>query len=177
MSSEIENFFQNCQSYQYYCYRKVGGLAAHRPKANKQARLVKRKVCFISDACNQRGEGGQHLFKGLLPSPPTPLPLDKQGVRPFIDRVRQGRLHAETAQSALTAFKLVISGLTSVILIVLGTVVSVPGSICSHFFEAGSRNCGSLCPGYSLVIVQSTSSTWVFRIYETAHRIRLRNYL
>lgn len=57
-------------------------------------------------------------------------------------------------QSALTVIlKLVISGLTSVILIVVGTVVSVPGSICSHFFEAGSRNCGGLCPGYSLVIV------------------------
>ena len=30
---------------------------------------------------------------------------------------------------------------------------SVPGSVCSHFPEASSRNCGSLCHGYSLVVV------------------------
>ena len=52
---------------------------------------------------------------------PTSLPTDKQGVRAFIDR-GEG-LHAETAPSSLTViFKLIISGLTSIILIVLGTV-------------------------------------------------------
>ena len=51
---------------------------------------------------------------------PTPRP-DNQGARAFIDRGRG--LHVETAQSALTVIlNLVISGLTSVILIVLGTV-------------------------------------------------------
>ena len=36
------------------CYRKVcmGSLAACRSKASKQARLVEREVCFISDASN-----------------------------------------------------------------------------------------------------------------------------
>ena len=34
------------------------------------------------------------------------------------------------------------------------------GSPCSHIFEANSRNCGSLCHGYSLVIMYLTSSTW-----------------
>ena len=51
-------------------------------------------------------------------------------------------------------FKLVISDLTNVILAVLGTVnLHVPGSICSQFFGANSQNCGSSCPGYSLVIM------------------------
>ena len=90
------------------CYLKVRGPAVHLSKANKQDSLVERKVCFISDASNW----GQS---------PTPPPLATSGARAFIDRRR--RLHAETAQSALTViFRLVIGGLTSVILIVLGTV-------------------------------------------------------
>ena len=42
-------------------------LAAHLSKANKQARLVERKVYF---KCRQlgEGEGGRHLSKGRLPS-------------------------------------------------------------------------------------------------------------
>ena len=48
-------------------------------------------------------------------------PANNQGARAYIDRGRG--LHAETAQSAPTVIlKLVIGGLTSVILIVLGTV-------------------------------------------------------
>ena len=70
------------------------------------------------------GEGGGHLSKGPLSAP------DKQGVRAFTDRVAGagvGRggcvLQAETAQSSSTViFKLVIGGLTSIILNVLGTV-------------------------------------------------------
>ena len=58
--------------------------------------------------------GGRH--------PRQTSPTDKQGLRAFIGRLR-GELHAETAQSSLTViFKLVISGLTSSILVVLGTV-------------------------------------------------------
>ena len=38
------------------CYRKsVRSPAAHHLRGNKQARLVERKVCFISDACNCGG--------------------------------------------------------------------------------------------------------------------------
>ena len=60
------------------------------------------------------GEGG-HLSKGQL------LTLTTSGARAFIDR-RRG-LHAEAPQSAVTAiFRLITGGLTSVILIVLGTV-------------------------------------------------------
>ena len=62
------------------------------------------------------GEGCGHLSKANSPA-------DKQRVRAFIGRVRGGGQHAETAQSSLTViFKLVISGLTSNILVVLGTV-------------------------------------------------------
>ena len=32
--------------------------------------------------------------------------------------------------------------------------------VCSHFFEVSSWNCGSSCPGYSLVIMLLISSTW-----------------
>ena len=52
-------------------------------------------------------------------------PDDKQGVRAFIGRVggQGGGLHTEKAQSSLTViFKLFVSGLTSSILVVLGTV-------------------------------------------------------
>ena len=42
------------------------GPAARCSKANKQARLVEREVCFISDAGHWgRGEDGRHLSKGL----------------------------------------------------------------------------------------------------------------
>ena len=41
----------------YYCNRKWGP-AARGSKANKEARLVERKVCFISDAGNGGGWGG-----------------------------------------------------------------------------------------------------------------------
>ena len=48
---------------------------------------------------------------------------DKHGVRALTDRVGEGALHAGTAQSSLTViFRLVMSGLTSIILNVLGTV-------------------------------------------------------
>ena len=51
--------------------------AAHCSKANKQARLVERKVCFISDAGNCGVEGWQAVQR------PTPL-SDKHGVRPCV---------------------------------------------------------------------------------------------
>ena len=93
------------------------GPAARRSKANEEARLVEMKVCFILDAGNKWGGwGGRTPVQ--RPTPPSP---DNQGARAFIDRGRG--LHVETIQSALTGvLKLVISGLTRVIWIVLGTV-------------------------------------------------------
>ena len=50
------------------CYWKSWvGLAAHCSKANKQVRLVERKICFISDGSNWRGRGDTRLSKGWLP--------------------------------------------------------------------------------------------------------------
>ena len=60
----------------------------------------------------------------ICPKADEPPLLATSGARVFIDRSGQGGgLPAETVASALTViFKLVISGLTSIILIVLGTV-------------------------------------------------------
>ena len=82
---------------------------------------MEREVCFISDAGNWDGVGeGGHLSKGQLPALSCTIP-EKQGIRVFIDRERE--LFAETAQSALTViFRLIIGGLVSLILVVLGTV-------------------------------------------------------
>ena len=79
---------------------------------------MERKVCFILDASNCGGGG----TVGKTPiQRPTPTPADNQRARAFIGKGRA--LHAETAQPTLTVIlKLVISGLTSVTLIVLSTV-------------------------------------------------------
>ena len=110
----------------------VQGLATHRSKANKQARLVERKVCFISDASIWCGEGGRHLSKGRLRHTP---PHSRQAEGESFYQHSGGQLHVETAQSSLTViFKLVLSGLTSIILIVLGTVnLQFQGSFVSIF--------------------------------------------
>ena len=65
-------------------------------KANKEARLVERKVYFVLDAGNGGGEWdmGGLLSKGQLPT------TDNQWARAFIDG-RRG-LYVETAQSTLT---------------------------------------------------------------------------
>ena len=92
------------------------GLATCPLKANKEARLVKRKICFISDTGNW-GTGVRHPSKDRHPPPTT----DNQWARAFIDGVTG--LHTETTQSALTvSFKLVIHGMTSVILLFLDTI-------------------------------------------------------
>ena len=75
--------------------------------------LAERKGCFILDVSNQ-GRGQMSVQR---PS----FPADEQRVRAFIDRGRG--LHAEIAWSSLAViFRLVIGGLTSIILVVLGMV-------------------------------------------------------
>ena len=94
------------------CNRKWGP-AVRRSKANKEARLVERKVCFILDASNRRG--GRTSVQRATPH-------HWRSVGKSFYRWREG-LHVETAQSALTVIlKLVIGGLTSVILILLSTI-------------------------------------------------------
>ena len=98
------------------CYWKnVEGPAAHLSKANRQSKLVERKVCFISDASRWCREEGGHLSKGWFP------PSGSHWGKSFY-RQTEGT-YAETVQSVLTViFKLIICGLTSMILVVLGTV-------------------------------------------------------
>ena len=103
-----------------------GGPPACCFKASKQVRLVERKVSFISDADNWRGRWRvtdicPKADSALPPQPPPPSP---QGEGENFYRQSIGEwLHAETAQSSLTViFKLVITGLTTIILVVLGTV-------------------------------------------------------
>ena len=91
----------------------------------------------------------------------------------FIDRGKG--LRAETAQSALTViFILVVSGLTSIILIVLGTVNL---QFLGGFVSLSLRPFSELWPlmwwvkwvhsGHRVI----NFSTWGFSIYKTAHRI------
>ena len=101
-----------------------------------------RKICFIWDPGNW--PGAESYPKANSP----PLTISGQE-----NLQMEGGLHAETVQSALTVIlKLVIGGVTSVILVILSTVNLSSRSVCSHFIKANSWNCGSLCYGYSLVI-------------------------
>ena len=87
---------------------------------------------------------GERVDSSLKASSPT----DNQWARAFIGIVRG--LHAEIAQSSLTVlFPLVVSGLTSVIFVALGTVnLQFHGALVPIFFVANSHNCGSSCPGF-----------------------------
>ena len=99
------------------CNRKVyvRGPAANHSKASIKARLVERKVRFISDASNWRGD----ILQG--PTPPTPWQAESESF--YRQSWGGGRLYAETAQSSLTGiFKLVISGLISIIFVVFSSV-------------------------------------------------------
>ena len=76
------------------------------------------KESFLYFGCRLPAEVGGTVYLKANCHSPQP---QQSGDRAFIDRGRA--LHAETAQLALTvSFGLVIGGLTSVILVVLGTV-------------------------------------------------------
>ena len=103
-----------------YCYWKVcvRGPAAHRSKANKQARLVERKVCFTSDA-NNWGRGWQ---TSVQRSPPHPKVVGESFYRwGWGDAWGEVTCRNSTVISNCQ-LQLVISGVTSIILVVLGTV-------------------------------------------------------
>ena len=129
---------------------------------------MERKVCFISDAGNWRGAGGWTSVQRLIP------PADKQRVRAFIDRVGIGVTCRNSTVISDSHLQLVISGLTSIMLLVLGTVnlqfggAFVPISLQSVLrIEAAQVQVQSGHHGVN-------SSTWCSGIYKTAHRIRLR---
>lgn len=94
------------------------GPASNRSKASIQGKLVERKVWFISDA----GKGGRRVVD-ICPKADSAssLPAEQAGAGNFC-KVGRG-VHAEAAQPSLTViFRLVLSGLTGVILTALGTV-------------------------------------------------------
>ena len=124
-------------------------LAARKP-INKPS-WRKGKFALFQMLATGDGEGGKHLFKGQSHNPPPPH--DKQGVRLFIDRVGRGEVTCRNSTVISNSHvQLVISGLTSIVLVVLGIVKSsILGCTCFHFFEVSSQNCGSSSPGYSLV--------------------------
>ena len=106
-------------SRQSKCYLKsvwIWLLTAQKPIT--QARLAERKVCFISNA----GSWRKGRVADICPKADSPPPGNQWGKSSY----RQsggGGLYAETAQLALTVIlKLVISGQTSIILIVLSMV-------------------------------------------------------
>ena len=131
------------------CYQKWGLVACHL-EVNEEARLVERKVQFISEV-GSGVEGG-----GTCVQRPTP-PTNNQWAR------GRGRWqHAETAQSARTVIlKSVIRWSDQHHLDYLGYSQSSVSRIgLFPFFEANSQNCGSFFHGSALVVIQITSPTW-----------------
>ena len=134
-----------------YCDHKCG-LAAHCAEANKETRLMRRKVRFISEASN---------LAGKLPSEGQ-LPSLAIGARVYLDG---GRRYAQKQRRRLSQsswnWSLVVWPAPSCFKYnLVFSSSSVPGSVCSPFSEAGARNCGSLRHGYSPVIMELTPSAW-----------------
>ena len=128
----------------------------------------KGKFALFQMSAPATGEGeGRHLSKGWLPA------LATSEARAFINRRRE--LHAEIAQLSVTVIlKLAIHGLTSIILVVLGTVnlqFQDPFSpfLWGQFSELWQLLSWVLSGHHALKF-----STWCFSIYKTAHRIWLR---
>ena len=105
----------------YSYWKSLWDLVACCLKARKQARVVERKVRFISDV-------GNWWVVDICPEAhfcPQPLP-DKQGMRAFIEGGGSGWMGRATCRNSIVfskvIFRLVIIGLTSIILLVLGSV-------------------------------------------------------
>ena len=98
------------------CYQKlcVWGLAAHCLKASIQGRLVEKKVCFISYASNWQEKWQPSVQR------PTFTPMTSR----WWEFYRQsGR--GVTCRNSTVIFKLVMSGLTSVILVTFNSFQSL----------------------------------------------------
>ena len=125
-------------------------------------------VLFQMLATGGGGWGGWTSVQRPIP------PTDKQGIRAFIDRVGIGVTCRNSTVISDCHLQLVISGLTSIMLLVLGTVNLQFGcAFVPISFQSVLRTVAAQ------VQVQSghhvgNSSTWCFGTYKTAHRIRLR---
>ena len=149
----------------------VWGQAARHSKASKQTRLVEKKVCFISDAGNWGGRRWQTSVQR-----PAPQPWQTRGECFYRQSCGVGGwLHTETTQSSTTViFKLIISGLTSIIFVVLGTVnLQFQGHLfpllCDQFSDL-QQLLSWVQSGYHVV----NFSTCCFGIGKTTHKIWLR---
>ena len=135
-------------------------------KANKQARLVERKDCFNSDAITGRGSGGR--------CPKAYSRPDKQGMRAFID-IMGWEAPCRNSTVISNHLRLVVSCLTCIILVVLGS-----GNFQFQYALVSIFFCRQFSELWQLVSwVQSAHhvvnfSTWHFSFYKTTHRIWLR---
>ena len=140
-------------------------------KTNKQARLVERKVGFISDIDYWGREVGRRLTKRWLPSSTAA----SQWGESFYRQKLRGTTCRKITQTVLTViFKLVIS-IVLVVLVVLGTVsLQFQGWLVSM----------SLRPVLGIVAAYDMGTVWSscsyplppgggFTIHKTAHRIWL----
>ena len=140
--------------------KRVWGPSAGCSKVNKQARLVERKVCFISDA----GSWGPRVVN-IYPKADSLPPTGNLWARAFIDRSKEGATyrnsrvssdshlqigHRWSDQHHLDCFR-------------YSSRVHLFPFLWGQFLESGSS-----CPGYSLVIVVNFS-TWGYSICKTAH--------
>ena len=117
------------------CYRKVcvWGLAAHCLKASIQGRLVEKKVCFISYASNWQEQWQPSVQR------PTFTPMTS---RRWEFYRQSGR--GVTCRNSTVIFKLVMSGLTSVILVTFNSVQSL--SHVQLFVPSGLQDTRLPCP-------------------------------
>ncbi|KAI4549828.1 hypothetical protein MG293_002158 [Ovis ammon polii] len=126
-----------------YCNRKWG-LAARCPKANREARVVERKVCLILDAGDCREEAGVDS----CPKADTP-PCNRQSVGKNFYRQREGAIWRNSKVSSDSHLEIDHWWSDQHHLdCVKYNQSSVPDLVCSRFCEASSRNCGSFYYGY-----------------------------
>ena len=117
------------------CYRKVcvWGLAAHCLKASIQGRLVEKIVCFISYASNWQEQWQPSVQRPMF----TPMTS-----RRWEFYRQSGR--GVTCRNSTVIFKLVMSGLTSVILVTFNSVQSL--SHVQLFVPSGLQDTRLPCP-------------------------------
>ena len=153
--------------YQNVCLGGVWLLATQKPISRPGWR--KGKFALFQMLATGR-EGNSHLSKGQLP------PLTSRQWELLQRKLGRGGLHAERAPSSLTVrFKLVISGLTSITLVVLGAVfqswVHLFPILCDQFSELWQLKSwvqfGHHVPGDQLLQL-------VFWYYKAAYRIWLK---
>ena len=128
------------------CYQKdCVGQAACRSKAHKEARLVERKVCFISDAGN--------WGRGMSVQRPT-APSWQAGSESSYRQRGQGGMCRNTQSSLAVIFKSVTSGLTSISSFQVQLIFSSRVHLSPFLYDAiSSRNRGSSSPGYRLLVM------------------------